>query len=241
MNNSQIIPEKVTRPIQLLAAWLTGLIIINGAFLITATQMTSHPWASGALVIAAIVNVPLFLISIFLLQTRYRPEMQEDVYYSKYLEHQYSSKTDKPDLPEIDELSKNIADEIVNKLEPLPKGKTEKGQTEVVEKIVRKSQLEQITRRLGDVRTLSELYLSPNTWVKIVRQWKEDPIFKDEIERLKQEHLIEIENYDIENSKLTNLGMQVAKNAQEKGILWQQTHEEYWNSQHRKRTAKSGG
>lgn len=241
MNNSQIVPEKVTRPIQLLAAWLTGLIIINSAFLITATQMISHPWASGALVVAAIVNVPLFLMSIFLLQTRYRPEMQEDIYYSKYLEQQYTQKTEKPVLPKIDEVSKNIADEIVHELEPLPKGKTEKGRTEVVERILRKSQLEQLTQRLGGLRALSELYLSPNTWVKLVRQWKDDPIFKNEMERLIQEHLIEIENFNLETSKLTNLGIQVAKHAQEQQILWQQTHQEYWNDQHPKRTPKKGG
>lgn len=73
MSNHKISPEKVTRPIQLLAAWLTGLIIVDGAFLTAANQISSPIWAAGALVIAAIVNVPLFLISIFVLQTKYRP------------------------------------------------------------------------------------------------------------------------------------------------------------------------
>jgi len=70
MRENKIVPEKVTRPIQLLAAWLTGLVIIDGSFLTVATQIANPIWASGALVIAAIVNVPLFLISIFLLQTK---------------------------------------------------------------------------------------------------------------------------------------------------------------------------
>ncbi len=39
-----------------------------------------------ALVIASIINVPLFLMAIFLLQTKFRPELQEDSYYSKYLD-----------------------------------------------------------------------------------------------------------------------------------------------------------
>src|SRR5690606_2377188 len=34
---------------------------------------------------AAIVNVPLFLIALFVLQTKFRPELQEDSYYSTYL------------------------------------------------------------------------------------------------------------------------------------------------------------
>jgi len=80
--------HKVTKPIQLLAAWLLGLIAIDGAFLTAANLLSTPKWASAALVIAAIVNVPVFLVCIFLLQTRFRPEMQEDSYYSKYLEVQ---------------------------------------------------------------------------------------------------------------------------------------------------------
>ena len=77
--------EKITKPIQLLAAWLIGLILIDGSFLVAAKSIEQPAWISGALVIASIVNVPIFLISIFLLQTRYRPEMQEDSFYSQYL------------------------------------------------------------------------------------------------------------------------------------------------------------
>ena len=82
----KIEPHRITKPIQLLAAWLLGLISINCAFLVAAAKITNPEWVSGALVIACIVNVPLFLISIFLLQTKFRPEMQEDSFYSKYLE-----------------------------------------------------------------------------------------------------------------------------------------------------------
>lgn len=79
-------PHKITKPIQLLAAWLLGLIAVNGAFLFFALQINEPKWISGALVVASIVNVPLFLLSIFILQTKFRPEMQEDTFYSKYLE-----------------------------------------------------------------------------------------------------------------------------------------------------------
>ena len=84
--HGKIEPHKITKPFQLLAAWLLGLIIVNGAFLVAAAQIAKPDWISGALVVASIVNVPLFLISIFLLQTKFRPEMQEDTFYSKYLE-----------------------------------------------------------------------------------------------------------------------------------------------------------
>jgi hypothetical protein len=82
----KIEPHRITKPIQLLAAWLLGLIVVNGAFLVAAAQITEPDWASGVLVVASIVNVPLFLISMFLLQTKFRPEMQEDAFYSRYLE-----------------------------------------------------------------------------------------------------------------------------------------------------------
>ena len=54
--------------------------------------MPTGSFESLALVGAAIVNVPIFLIAVFLLQTRFRPELQEDSYYSTYL----SQKTNEP-------------------------------------------------------------------------------------------------------------------------------------------------
>lgn len=83
---NKIDPQKVTKPIQLLAAWLVGLIVVNAAFLAAAVYIGVSDWTSGALVIASIINVPLFLMAIFLLQTKFRPELQEDSYYSKYLD-----------------------------------------------------------------------------------------------------------------------------------------------------------
>lgn len=88
MSKSKIEPHKVTKPIQLLAAWLAGLVLLDAAFLGAAATLTAPSWAPGALVIASIVNVPIFVICIFLLQTRFRPEMQEDTYYAKYLDNQ---------------------------------------------------------------------------------------------------------------------------------------------------------
>ncbi|MCG7985684.1 MAG: hypothetical protein JAY90_23470 [Candidatus Thiodiazotropha lotti] len=82
----KIEPHRITKPIQLLAAWLLGLIIVNGAFLLAASNIEEPEWIAGVLVIASIINVPLFLTAIFLLQTKFRPEMQEDSFYSQYLE-----------------------------------------------------------------------------------------------------------------------------------------------------------
>ena len=78
--------SKVTKPIQLLAAWLAGLVAINGSFLTAAGLIASPSWGAGLLIISAVINVPLFLACLFLLQTKFRPEMQEDSFYSRHLE-----------------------------------------------------------------------------------------------------------------------------------------------------------
>lgn len=98
MKNQNIEPAKITKPIQLLAAWLVGLVLLDGSFLTAANSISSPTWASGLLVIAAVMNVPLFLAAIFLLQTKFRPEMQEDEFYSRYLHHRYSTQTGTKEL-----------------------------------------------------------------------------------------------------------------------------------------------
>lgn len=92
MEKKQITPERITKPIQLLGAWLVGLLSIDAAFLTAATNMDLASWQSGALTIAAILNVPIFIGALFLLQTKFRPELQEDSYYSTYL----SNRTNEP-------------------------------------------------------------------------------------------------------------------------------------------------
>jgi hypothetical protein len=106
----EIDPQKVTKPIQLLAAWLLGLVLVNTAFLSAAKMISSPGWVCGTLVLAAIVNVPLFLLCIFLLQTKFRPEMQEDVFYSKYLEVQSATRTSVSPIEQTAELRKMIAE-----------------------------------------------------------------------------------------------------------------------------------
>ena len=107
---SKIDSQKVTKPIQLLSAWLVGLIAINGSFLTAAANIDG--WEKSILVVAAILNVPLFLIAIFVLQTKFRPELQEDAFYSKYLDSKTNTvvKVGKLDLieKEIESLRKNL-------------------------------------------------------------------------------------------------------------------------------------
>lgn len=93
MTEQRIVASSVTKPIQLLAAWLVGLLALNASFLGAAAIISEPPWAAGFLVICAALNVPVFLGCLFLLQTKFRPEMQEDSYYAKYLEGRVSTET----------------------------------------------------------------------------------------------------------------------------------------------------
>lgn len=85
MTQQKIAADKITKPIQLLAAWLVGLIFTNGTFLTAALQVENGTWERSALIVAAICNVPVFLLALFLLQTKFRAELQEDTFYSEYL------------------------------------------------------------------------------------------------------------------------------------------------------------
>ena len=82
--DSRIIPEKITQPIQLLGACLVCLLLIDGSFLLAASQIEVPSWAPEVLIIASIINVPIFLIPLFLLLTKFREKILTNYYYSKY-------------------------------------------------------------------------------------------------------------------------------------------------------------
>lgn len=84
-------PNKVTKPIQLLAAWLVGLIAINAIALGAALKLPNGSWERGFLVVASVLNVPAFLGAMFRLQTKFRAELQDDTHYSQYLNKKTSA------------------------------------------------------------------------------------------------------------------------------------------------------
>lgn len=92
MSDQKIQPAAITKPMQLLAAWLVGLLSLDTCFLLAATRLPVGSTEAVALVWAAIVNVPLFLGALFLLQTKFRPELQEDLYYSTYINQKTNQK-----------------------------------------------------------------------------------------------------------------------------------------------------
>lgn len=100
-------PERVTKPIQLLAAWLAGLVAVDSVFLVAASKLEACSASSTALVVAAILNVPGFLILLFLLQTKYRAEQQEDRFYAEHLKRLEAVRLQRT---RVAELLKQVAD-----------------------------------------------------------------------------------------------------------------------------------
>jgi len=82
---NQINPEKVTKPFQLLATWLLGLISLTGLLIWASMGNYETKWINCFYAISAVAIIPLFL-----LQTVFRPEMQEDKYYNPYLLNKYN-------------------------------------------------------------------------------------------------------------------------------------------------------
>jgi hypothetical protein len=85
LERTELKADTITRPFQMLAAWLVGLVLIDGIFLETALRLDAGAWERRWLVAAAIFNVPAFLAALFTLQTRFRAELQDDAHYERYL------------------------------------------------------------------------------------------------------------------------------------------------------------
>lgn len=198
---------------QLLAAWFTGLIIVNGSFLTAATQINSPTWAAGALVVASIVNVPIVLFCVFRLLTRYRPEMLSG---KEYLEYQaYVSLPS--EVPDISNQSREMAEEIIQQLGP-----ESENRREPIEKIIHNTQVEWVAKRMGGNRTLSELYKRPNLWSKVVAKWGDDQSFKNNVSMLIELGVVTMEKEDFKTCRLTDFGKKVAKLAESLGLLFAQ-------------------
>ncbi|MBW1297830.1 hypothetical protein [Aquimarina litoralis] len=117
MSQNNIKPDKITKPIQLLAAWLLGLIILVGVLITAATLVKEPAWLPVFFSISAVLIIPVFLFLIFQLQTRYRPQMQEDQYYSEYL----NQNTMTVESEANEELKNSITKTINHKIKELAK------------------------------------------------------------------------------------------------------------------------
>jgi hypothetical protein len=235
MPEQRINPEKVTKPIQLLAAWLVGLILVNASFLLGAQQITKPDWASSLLVIAAVLNVPVFIVALFLLQTKFRPQMQEDSYYAQYLQQErYQTVATQSNASAIAE------QEVAQTTERLVKrlGLEARGKEEPIAELLRQSQQEVLLHKHGTTRTIAEIFIDPQGWENLVDKYEKDPSFIRDIEGLLADGLVERLSDDYRTVRLTPLGTEVAEKAQEQGMLFSQRKTKLWESM-RKRVKRS--
>src|SRR3990172_11216682 len=88
MTSPRIEPHRITRPIQLLAVWIAGLIVLVAALLTAAAKISEPSWLPAFFGISAVGLIPLFVVLIFVMQTRFREQLQDDPYYADWLRRQ---------------------------------------------------------------------------------------------------------------------------------------------------------
>jgi hypothetical protein len=224
MSTENIKPEKITKPIQLLAAWLLGLILINASFLTAASQISKPDWAAGMLLIAAVANVPTFLFSLFLLQTKFRPEMQEDTYYSKYLERKYNEAINNKTNQKTIEEEQKATEEVVEKISKELGANSQIDKKKKIETIIRDRDKQRLEKRIGESRGLSQLYMYADKWPQFVDAWQKNYDFKRDIDELLFYQVVDGSTEDLKSLKLSKLGLDLAKSLFDKEMLWNQKH-----------------
>lgn len=93
MTGTQLSPEKITSPFQLMAAWFAMLVLLISVLLTAAANITHPEWASGYLVVFASIVVLVVIACVILMLTKFRPNLQEGKEYSEWLKDKntYSS------------------------------------------------------------------------------------------------------------------------------------------------------
>jgi hypothetical protein len=228
MTSHDIVPDRVTKPIQLLAAWLVGLILVNASFLFAAQQILHPSWGSALLLIAAVVNVPVFIGALFLLQTKFRPQMQEDSYYSKYLEFEKNTQPVTSQEGFVKREMESAVEKIISSL-----GVSRTDYEKKISDILKSSQLDILVAKHGSRRSLAELFVSPQTWKNMVVRWGDSPSFTSTTDALIEDGLVEHGSDGYESARLTKLGLEVARLAEQRSVLYSQKNMEKWERSHK--------
>lgn len=93
MAGPRIIPEKVTSPFQLMAAWFVMLVLLCSVLLTAASKIEKPDWAAGYLVVFTSIVVLLVIGCVTLMLTKFRPHLQDGKEYAQWLKDmgRYSS------------------------------------------------------------------------------------------------------------------------------------------------------
>jgi hypothetical protein len=152
--------------------------------------------------------------------------MQEDTYYSQYLERRYST-VGKPQQPlDIAQYSKELAAEVIKAV-----GADKQLSVGPIEGVIRNAQVDDLARRAADSRTLAELFVRPQSWPRIVAAWRESPTLKKEVAELLADGMLEMKNDIPETATLTDLGKTVAERLLARNALWNQAHADFWDEE----------
>lgn len=214
MSGTEIKPERITKPIQLLAAWLAGLAIVDGAFLTAAANIGKPDWIAGALVVAAILNVPIFLFSLFLLQTKFRPEMQEDSYYSQYLERRHSMRDEHSVLQRTMTMTdrvESLAGKLAQQAEEIGRVAEDRVAIEsAFQETLTDHEINELADQYEDSQALRYLTTSPPTWNAFSKKWAGNRGFDAELKDMLFDGLAEWPGEsDLSNVLPTGLGKRV--------------------------------
>jgi len=102
MKNFYLNPKHINQPIQLLGASLIGSVLLVGEFLYASVNVPSQIM-SWFYCVTAILIFPIILYFIFILQTKYRVELQGDQYFNESMKmyHKESNQARKFILGEV--------------------------------------------------------------------------------------------------------------------------------------------
>ncbi|OHD11667.1 MAG: hypothetical protein A2086_16005 [Spirochaetes bacterium GWD1_27_9] len=182
-SNIDIQASKITKPFQLLASWFGTLAIINGTFIYASTQNLNPSWLNIVLILASIINIYIFVFSIYRLLTKYRNELQEDQYYS--------------------ERKNNTLNENIDAKEYIQNNNIDNSNEESVKLIYLGFAVS-----IQYFRSVYEIQKGKEEWQKFVKKWKKNDSFETELNVLKAIGFLNIEK-GINNATITNQGEKI--------------------------------
>lgn len=85
MSGPKLVPEKITSPFQLMAAWFAMLVLLVTILLAAAVKITEPAWITAYLVIFVSTLIIVVVGCVLLMLTRFRPHLQDGEQYARWL------------------------------------------------------------------------------------------------------------------------------------------------------------
>jgi hypothetical protein len=85
MSGTKLVPEKITSPFQLMAAWFAMLVLLVSILLTASINISKPDWAAGYLIVFTSILIVLVLSCVTLMLTVFRPHLQDGKEYAQWL------------------------------------------------------------------------------------------------------------------------------------------------------------